>query len=129
MVNSDRSLLPHVHQIAQRMFLDTADLNYIGARSAYFEERDWDFWWLTLHSIEKYLKMLLLMNGRTAKNGSHDIKKLLEMVRGVDLRLEPPPLTCPSIIDLEEHWHTYPACKFIKRLSEYGGAGNRYGSQ
>lgn len=36
-------------------------MNYVGARAAFFERRDYDFWWLTLHAVEKYLKATLLL--------------------------------------------------------------------
>jgi HEPN domain-containing protein len=113
--------------IVRRMFFDTADLNYISARAAYFDERNWDFWWLTAHAVEKYLKCILLMNGRRATRGGHDILVLLNKVKEIDKRLIPPPAVRPKIAGLDQ-WHDYPDATFLKRLSEYGSASNRYGA-
>jgi HEPN domain-containing protein len=119
-------IAPHCHSIAYRMFLATADLNYIGARSAHFERRDWDFWWLTLHAVEKYLKTMLLVNGHSSKGGGHDLPKLFKQVGGIDARLVPPALIRPEITGLDQ-WPDYPDSKFFQRLNDYGSPSNRYG--
>jgi hypothetical protein len=67
----------YTNDIARRMLFDTADLNCTGARSAYFEDRNWDFWWSILYATEK---CLLLMNGQSAKSGGNDLVKLLASV-------------------------------------------------
>jgi hypothetical protein len=112
--------------VAYEMFLDTADLNYVGARSAYFEQRDWDFWWLTLHALEKYLKTVLLVNGRSAREGGHEIPRLLGQLSMIDSRLAPPPLVRPRVSGLD-NWTASSIETFIKRLNAYGSPSNRYG--
>lgn len=113
------------YRFAGEMFLDTADQNYIGARTAYFDHRYLDFWWSTLHAVEKYLKAILLMNDRPALKGAHDLVKLLEYVQGLDGRLTPPPFVRPIVEGLKE-WPTIDVGSFIERLVEFGNADNRY---
>ena len=116
---------PHCYNIVLKMFFETADINYISARAAFFDQRDWDFWWLILHALEKYLKSIILMNGKSAKDGGHDLKKLLNQVKDIDDRLVLPTLVCPDIAGAE--WNNYPDAKFLDRLSTYGNPNNRYG--
>ena len=115
------------HGIVVRMFRDTADENYISARSAFFDQRDGDFWWLSLHAVEKYLKTILLMNGRKTIKLRHDIVKIMREVKSLDSRLVPPPFAKPHISGLF-NWHSYPDDKFFKRLNEYGSPDNPYGT-
>lgn len=63
-------------EIIRRMFLETADKNYILARAAYFMRSERDFYWLSLHAIEKYLKAILLINGKPAKAYGHNLRVL-----------------------------------------------------
>lgn len=44
--------------------MNTADMNYVGARGAFFERRDYDSWWLTLHAFEIYLDSRVLEDER-----------------------------------------------------------------
>lgn len=76
--------------IARRMFIDTADNNYILARIAWFNELDRDFWWLGLHAVEKYLKATLLTYDRSAKTGGHDVVSLYRRTLELD-----PECPCP----------------------------------
>lgn len=121
------TIKPFTNDIARRMFFDTADLNYIGARAAYFEDRTWDFWWSTLHAAEKYLKCILLMNGRSAKSGGHDVVKLLAKVAEIDPGLVPPPFVKPKMAGVA-HWSTVVSTGFVARLNDLGSASNRYGT-
>src|SRR4051794_6589074 len=82
-------------EIARMMFLKTADNNYIMARKAFFGNIILDFLWLSLHSIEKYLKATLLLNDKSAKYG-HDIVRLYEEVRSLDERISFGPLVKPE---------------------------------
>lgn len=108
------------------MFLNTADMNYIGARAAFFEGRDYDFWWLTLHAVEKYLKAAILMNGGTANQSSHNLVTLLKRVQGIDSRLEPPAFVRPRLTRVEVLFDRLNE-EFIHCLNVYGSAANRYG--
>ncbi len=113
--------------IVREMFIDTADDNYISARAAYFEHRDRDFWWLTLHAMEKYLKAILLLNGRNTKRLGHAIKPLLEAVRGVDERLSPPPFERPSWLGPVRIFDDVNS-DFIWAIDTYGHLHSRYGT-
>jgi len=52
---------------------DTADQEYILARIAFRYELDAPFLWLSHQAIEKYLKALLLFNGRTTHQLKHNL--------------------------------------------------------
>lgn len=121
-----RGLRPHVQEIAYRMFFATADGNYLGARHAFFSRRIWDFWWQTLHAVEKYLKTTLLVNGRPAKEGAHDVIDLFGQVAMIDTRLVPPAFIAPPGVG--DAWWDYPDDVFLRRLNEFGSASNRYGT-
>jgi len=111
--------------IAYEMYFETADANYLGARAAFFEHRYHDFWWLTLHAVEKYLKTILLVNDRPAKKGGHDLSELLSQVLDIDQRLTPPLFVRPKVEGLGT-WSIDEADAFIDRLNEFGSADNRY---
>jgi hypothetical protein len=110
-------------EIARTMFLNTADENYIGARSAFFEQRNLDFWWGVLHSTEKYLKATLLLNGRSARIRGHSISDLVDAVRKIDPRLTPPTFERPS---KKADWRDFAVRDFFVRLDTYGSASGRY---
>jgi HEPN domain-containing protein len=79
-----------INDYAQRSLRYTADEDYIAARMSYKAGLIEPFLWSGLHSIEKYLKALLLFKKRPAKGFKHDIVKLLSAVNaveGLDLRL------------------------------------------
>jgi len=111
-------------QIARRMFVATADDNYILARIAFFNELDWDFFWLGLHALEKYFKATLLMNDRSAKIGGHDLLSLYRQTLEIDPRMKLPELKDPKIEGL--HWSSRTTEEFLKTLNTYGSAENRY---
>ena len=110
-------------QIARRMFVATADNNYILARIAWFNELDWDFFWLGLHAVEKYLKATLLMNDRSAKGG-HDLLTLYRRTLEIDDRLALPELVAPGIENV--FWPKQTMMSFLEKLNDYGSADNRY---
>ncbi len=107
------------------MFLNTADMNYVGARAAFFERREHDFWWLTLHAVEKYLKAALLMNGQTANEPNHNLMTLTARLRKLDSRLVLPAFTRPALAGAEKMFDFHNA-DFVKWLNIYGSAPNRY---
>lgn len=110
--------------LVRTMFIHTADQNYVGARAAFFEHRDYDFWWLTLHAVEKYLKAALLLNGATANEANHNVETLLKRLQRVDPRLTPPDFVRPKLAGppgmFEER------TPFLTRLNGYGDPSNRY---
>ncbi len=113
--------------LVREMFLNTADMNYVGARAAFFERRDHDFWWLTLHAVEKYLKAALLINGGTANQPNHNLETLLGRLQAIDSRLVPPPFTPPSLAR-QRGWFDHVNDSFLTSLNIYGSATNRYGA-
>ena len=123
------SLTAYARKLAliRTMFFDTADMNYVGARAAFFERRDHDFWWLTLHAVEKYFKTALLMNGETANQSNHDLTTLLKRLQALDRRLNPLPFVRPLLAG-SERWFERANDNFIKSLNIYGSATNRYGA-
>lgn len=52
------------HSIINELFIATADDNYVLAR---WQHLNVDFFWLAVHALEKYLKAVLLLNGKSAK--------------------------------------------------------------
>jgi hypothetical protein len=67
---------PYANAITKCMFVSTADQNYMLARVAFFDGLDLDFFWLSLHALEKYYKAALLMNGQEAKSYGHNLVEL-----------------------------------------------------
>lgn len=118
------SLAPYTNAIAHRMFVATADQNYALARLAYFNQFDLDFFWLSLHAIEKYLKAILLLNRHSAKGYGHNLRGLHSAVKKLYPKLVFGPLVDPKIKDLR--WHDSSVGDFLVRLNEYGHASNRY---
>jgi HEPN domain-containing protein len=74
---------PYINDFATRSFRDLADQDYIAARIAYRNELDQQFLWNSLQAVEKYLKAILLYNGRSSKGIKHDIVKGLELVSAI----------------------------------------------
>lgn len=113
------------NDLIRRMFIDTADMNYVGARAAFFEGRNYDFWWLTLHAAEKYLKAALLMNGATANAANHNLVTLMERIAKVDKRVVLPKFIRPRLAGAERMFDGHNT-DFVKWLNIFGSAPNRY---
>ena len=103
----------------------TADENYIAARWCAINRLNTDFLWLAVHTLEKYLKAVLLVNGRTAKGYSHDIVRLYADVRLLAAPLLPDKLEKPADLCIH-HWFERSAEDFIAHLLRNGNADNRY---
>ena len=76
--------------IARRCFRNTADEDYIAARSCYRMGLVEPYLWSSQQAVEKYLKAILLFNGVSARYANpaqrknpflHDLKKLVRAVR------------------------------------------------
>jgi hypothetical protein len=113
--------------IIREMFIDTADMNYIGTRAAFLERRDHDFWWLTLHAVEKYVKAALLINGATVNQSNHNLLTLLKRLQAIDRRAVPPPFVRPALAS-GVGWFDGLNEDFIKSLNVFGSSANRYGA-
>jgi hypothetical protein len=108
-----------------RMFVWTADQNYIVARWAALHYLYLDFLWLGLHAVEKYLKAIILYNGGSAQTQAHNIVALSNDALALDSRLAWKDFEKPS----DNHrllWHQETVASFMLRLNHHGGANNRY---
>ena len=54
-------------RIVREIFVDTADDNYITARWCFVEGLNVDYFWLAVHTLEKYMKAALLLNGQSGR--------------------------------------------------------------
>lgn len=122
--NRHERLKIYCNEVAYRMFVATADGNYILARSAFFLGLPFDFYWLSVHALEKYYKAILLMNGHSAKTDKHNIVKLHKKIRELEPRLEIETLADPHIDHLR--WSEEPFDSFLLRFNRFGSPSNRY---
>ncbi len=113
------------HSIIKELFIATADDNYINARWCFHENLNVDFFWLAVHCLEKYLKAVLLLNGRSSRNYQHEIVELFEQVKNFAGDLLPTKLTRPEDMPAEM-WHEEAIESFIQRMYLDGQAHNRY---
>jgi HEPN domain-containing protein len=99
------NLTAYLNDYAIRSFRNIADQDYIAARTCYRNELYYHFLWNSLQSIEKYLKAILLFNGKSAKGIGHNIVRALSLVRTVsDIQFN-----LPSDVE-----------NFIQYLNDYG---------
>ena len=120
-------LAPQVDRIVRRMFVETADKNYILARVAFFFELDWDFLWLSLHAVEKYCKAVLLYNGASAPPG-HNLLELQDALMSLDEALRLKPFDDPKVDGVTWYESDCLAEHFLRRLNHIGSPSNRYGT-
>jgi len=119
------------HDIVRELFLKTADQTYVVARWCFLNRLYLDFYWNAVHALEKHLKAVLLMNGRSAKGPpsgptyGHNVVKLFAEVRSLAPTLLPALLTRPDELQIR-HWRDEPVEDFLKRLNDLGQADNRY---
>jgi HEPN domain-containing protein len=64
------------NSVVTEMFVDTADQNYLIARWAYHRGLFIDFFWNSVHALEKFFKASLLLNGKSAIGFGHDLTRL-----------------------------------------------------
>jgi hypothetical protein len=117
--------------IVRELFINTADDNYVTARLCFINVLNVDFLWLAVHTIEKFLKASLLLNGYSSigpansrKEYRHDITRLYETLVSFASDLLPLTLNCPSQLDIL--WHNESPTEFLRRLYDDGNADNRY---
>lgn len=123
-MSSHRQIEPRQHDLVMRMFVATADQNYILARFAALSAFHLDFFWMGLHAVEKYLKAILLLNGRRAIAYRHNIQKLSDAALTLHPSLSWDELKKPS--DGAKHWGDETVASFIGRLNRHGDPHNRY---
>lgn len=110
--------------VVRDMFIRTADENYITARWCASNALTTDFLWLAFHSVEKYLKAALLLNGQSVLNASHGIEALFERFQGLAGEFLPELLTRPTLLNME--WRDITPKAFVERLARQGNPDNRY---
>jgi hypothetical protein len=108
-------------------FVRTADENYCVARWARQNKFYTDFAWSAVHCLEKYMKAILLFNGKSVKKYGHNINKLFNDVAVLagDLltnNLQPDP-NIPDQINVRH----ITMAQFISSLYEIGNSDARYG--
>ena len=104
---------PAINSYIDASFRDTADRDYISARLAYRHRLEQPFLWSALHSIEKYLKAILLYNGESAQKLSHDILKAYQRV----LTIPNIPFDFPPDI---EKFITHPVQIWGRKIENWG---------
>lgn len=119
------------NNVVTQMFVDTADQNYLIARWAYHRGMFIDFFWNSVHALEKYLKASLLLNGhsaienRSGQNYGHNLECLFEEVGSYALDLFPKMLIKPHLLDVPQ-WREEKPTDFLARFNDLGNAHNRY---
>ena len=114
---------------------DTADDNYIAARWCFVEGLNVDYFWLSVHALEKYMKAALLLNGRSAKGYrdragcyqrfGHNIDTLYGQVGSIATGLLPDTVVRPDMLEFDS-WRDETPEAFVRRLHCDGNADNRY---
>src|SRR3981081_3154985 len=104
MVNSYPDQYAEKNSIVQELFINTADDNYIAARWSFHENLNVDFFWLAVHSLEKYMKAVLLLNGESSRSYGHDIITLYSKIRPLSPELLPIKLFKPDKAMPDQHW-------------------------
>lgn len=120
------------NSLISELFVHTADENYITARWCAANQLGTDFLWLSVHALEKYLKAILLVNGRPLKKNAanpklygHDIVRLYADVKELAGSLLPENLVKPTGLNIH-YWIEETPEQFIERLFHNGNAHNRY---
>jgi HEPN domain-containing protein len=107
-MDKQMNLENYLDETAYKCFRDVADEDYICARMAFKAHLSINFHWLSLQSIEKYIKCALLLNRKKAKFG-HDLEKGLNEAMKIKF----------FQIDTDTE-------KFIHYINEYGSTNARY---
>lgn len=118
-------LMPAKGTIINEMFVHTADENYIVARWCHDNQFMTDFFWNSVHALEKYSKAVLLFNGKSVKSFSHGLVALYDQISNLAGPLLPTMLTRPATLDIY-HWVDLTPREFMEKLDQNGNADNRY---
>lgn len=120
------------HNLVLELFVRTADENYVTARWCAINQLNTDFLWLSVHSLEKYLKAVLLINGLSSRRASpgqkwygHNIVQLYSDVKKLAGPLLPENLLKPKNLEIR-HWSERTPEQFMEHLHGNGNADNRY---
>ncbi len=123
-MSASSDLQPYKSSIIKEMFLHTADENYITARWCWRNRLMTDFFWNSVHALEKYMKAVLLYNGRSVQKFSHNLVELYDAVAGIAGSLLPAQLTQPQ--GYTGYWVALTPREFLEKLDRNGNADNRY---
>src|ERR1035437_7501130 len=74
-------LQTNLNKIAVFCFRNIADNDYISARTLFRYDLIHQAYWCSLQAIEKYLKAILLFNGKSIVKLSHDLHYSLNLVK------------------------------------------------
>ena len=119
------------NSVVTETFVDTADQNYLIARWAYHRGMFTDFFWNSVHALEKYFKASLLLNGQSGISDAdrnefrHDLIKLYKAVSSYAGDLLPNALEQPQQLRGID-WQNENLLDFLARFNELGDANNRY---
>ncbi len=120
------------NRIVTSLFIDTADQNYVVARWCFLNGLYLDFYWNGAHALEKFMKAVLLLNGRSSikpnkgrKYYGHDLISLYTELQTFADDLLPMVIPKPNELNIY-WWRAETAVDFVKRFSEVGDAHNRY---
>jgi hypothetical protein len=130
--SEDEIVAQRKREIVEQMFIETADDNYIVARQCYTHQLMADFLWLSVHCLEKYMKAVLLLNGKPShknprgKGYGHDLTKLYPEVKSLAGTLLPERLMIhPNLVGTSP-WRDETPDDFLATLYQDGQADNRY---
>jgi hypothetical protein len=107
------------------MFVRPADEDYVTARWCHNNQLVFNFYWNALQALEKYMKAVLLFNGKTAQNYGHNLQKLFCDVHIVAGFLLPNILTKPHGLSVNK-WEDQQPLEFLKLIEDFGAPDNRY---
>lgn len=119
--------------VIYNLFVRTADENYITARWCVINRLYTDFFWLAVHALEKYLKAVLLSNGKSSIKDervansapySHDIVRLYDTVASFAAELLPKHVSVPPWCAAAPN--ELATKTFLQHLYRRGNADNRY---
>jgi hypothetical protein len=113
------------NSIVSDLFTRTADENYITARWCASNGLETDFFWNGVHALEKYMKAVLLANGRPADNFSHKIVEMHDEISNFAGDVLPTDLTKPEFLP-QDLWVPRTLRGFLEHLYTNGNADNRY---
>jgi len=122
-------LLAFKHGIAREFFTETADETYIVARWCFLNNLFNNFYWNSVHAIEKYLKAALLVNGHSAisnKSGKKYGHNIILLYQKVSEFASPYLLFDFKRPNIDFHWREESPESFITRLYGQGEPNNRY---
>ena len=112
--------------IIRELFVRSADENYITARWCATSNMIFDFLWLSLHALEKYMKAALLSNGRSSKGYGHNIGRLYKEIRSISGELIPETMSCPKFTS-KQKWKNCNINDYLETVERYGNPDSRYG--